>query len=129
LENLHFDPIRNEIKWTHTLAFGAKSSSLDTPTLRQIQNMLPPEIDGWYNAMDAEIEALHAKDTMIEISRCQVPPGGIEIASIASQEQLADIFTKALPPLVLNVGERNFWDGNIQNFKAFIYYALASGEL
>jgi hypothetical protein len=75
LENLYFDPFKNEIEWTNPLVFGAKASTLDTPTLREIQNMSPPEIDGWYNAMDAEIAALHAKHTMIEIPRCQVPPG------------------------------------------------------
>jgi Reverse transcriptase (RNA-dependent DNA polymerase) len=59
----------------HPLAFAAKASSLDSPTLLEIQNMPSSEIDQWYEAMDIEIAALHNKKTMIEIPRSQVPQG------------------------------------------------------
>jgi hypothetical protein len=74
LENLHTNPIKREIEWTHPLAFAAKASSVDSPTLREIQNMPSPEIDQWYEAIDLELEALQNKQTMIEIKRSQVPP-------------------------------------------------------
>ena len=45
LENLHFDPISNETEWVHPLAFSAKSSSLDTPTLKETQKMSQNELN------------------------------------------------------------------------------------
>jgi hypothetical protein len=32
-------------------------------------------MDGWYKAMDLELEALNNKNTMTEILRMKVPPG------------------------------------------------------
>lgn len=37
--------------------------------------MPPDEIERWYEAMDIELQALHDKETMIEIDRCDVPTG------------------------------------------------------
>jgi hypothetical protein len=74
IENLHSEPIQREIKWIHPLAFAAKATSIDSPTLREIQNMPSPEIDQWYEAMDSGIKALQNKQTMIWIKRSQVPP-------------------------------------------------------
>ena len=75
LDNLNVDPISREIESMHPFSFAAKASSFDSPSLREIQRMQPPELDEWYDAMDAEISALREKKTMIEIPRSNVPNG------------------------------------------------------
>jgi hypothetical protein len=57
LGNLHTDPISNEIEWAHPLAFASTASILDSPTMREIQNMPSPKVDQWFEAMDLEIVA------------------------------------------------------------------------
>jgi hypothetical protein len=73
LELLHSDPVSNEVEWSHPFAFSAKATSLDNPTLRDIQKMGQDEMNEWYNAMDIELAALQAKDTMVEILHSEVP--------------------------------------------------------
>lgn len=75
LNLLHVDPFTDEVEWIHPFTLGAKASSADTPTLREILQMPPDEIERWYEAMDVELQALHDKETMIEIDRCDVPTG------------------------------------------------------
>ena len=75
VNELHTDPFTNEIEWFHPFTLGAKASSADTPTLREIQRLAPQEVDLWYEAMDIELEALRNKNTMTEISRSDVPAG------------------------------------------------------
>ena len=70
---LHIDPYTNEVEWVHPFTLGAKASSADTPTLREIQRLPPKEIEEWYDAMDVELDALRQKNTMIEINRSDVP--------------------------------------------------------
>ena len=45
----------------HPFTLGAKASSADTPTLREIQRLPPKEIEEWYDAMDVELDALRQK--------------------------------------------------------------------
>jgi Reverse transcriptase (RNA-dependent DNA polymerase) len=71
----HIDPFTSEVEWVHPLSMAAKASSADTPTLREIQKMNPEEVDHWYDAMEIELAALKAKNTMTEIPRKQVPAG------------------------------------------------------
>jgi hypothetical protein len=75
LNLLRVDPFTDEVDWIHPFTLGAKVSSTDTPTLREIQQMSPDEVDRWYDAMDIELQALRDKQTMIEINRCDVPNG------------------------------------------------------
>ena len=75
LNELHIDPFSQEVEWFHPFTLGAKASSADTPTLRDIQRLTPQEIDQWYEAMDIELDALRNKDTMSEIFRHDVPAG------------------------------------------------------
>ena len=75
LNLLHVDPYTDEVEWFHPFTLGAKASSEDTPTLRDIQRLSPAEIDLWYDAMDIELEALRNKDTFTEIHRTSVPNG------------------------------------------------------
>ncbi|KAI2489482.1 hypothetical protein MHU86_25099 [Fragilaria crotonensis] len=72
---LHIDPYTDEVEWFHPFTLGAKASSADTPTLRDIQRLSPQEIDLWYEAMDIELDALRKKDAMSEINRSDVPKG------------------------------------------------------
>ena len=75
LNLLHTDPFTNEVDWLHPFTLGAKATSADTPTLREIQRLSPAEIDLWYDAMDIELQALRDKNTMFEIPRSDVPSG------------------------------------------------------
>ncbi len=75
LNLLHIDPYTKEVDCFHPFTLGAKASSEDTPTLRDIQRMSPAEVDLWYDAMDIELEALRNKDTFLEINRSDVPAG------------------------------------------------------
>ena len=50
LNLLHIDPHTEEVDWFHPFTLGAKATSEDTPTLRDIQRMSPAEIDLWYDA-------------------------------------------------------------------------------
>ena len=75
LNLLHVDPYNNEVDWTHPFTPAAKASSADTPTLREIQQLSPVEIEAWYDAMDVELQALRDKRTMTEINHCDVPKG------------------------------------------------------
>ena len=75
LNLLHVDPHTEEVEWTHPFTLGAKATSEDTPTLRDIQRMSPTEIDLWYDSMDIELDALRNKNTFTEINRSDVPTG------------------------------------------------------
>ena len=52
LNLLHIDPYDDQVDWFHPFTLGAKASSADTPTFREIQRLSPEEIDLWYEAMD-----------------------------------------------------------------------------
>ncbi len=69
------DPFTDEVEWFHPFTLGAKASSADTPTLRDIQRLTSKEIDLSYDAMDIELDALRKKDTMTEINRSDFPAG------------------------------------------------------
>ena len=75
INELHVDISTDKVEWIHTFTLGAKASSADTPTLREIQRLTPKEIEDWYKAMDVELDALRKKDTMIEIDHKDVPIG------------------------------------------------------
>jgi hypothetical protein len=75
VNHLHVDPITDETEWYHPFSLGAKASSEDTPTLRQIQQLTPAEQDAWYESMEVELAALIRKETFVEINRSQVPKG------------------------------------------------------
>ena len=73
LNLLHVDPFTNEVDWIHPFTLAAKASSADTPTLREILQLPPDEIELWYDSMDIELQALREKKTMTEINRSDVP--------------------------------------------------------
>jgi hypothetical protein len=75
LNHLHVDPITDETEWFHPFSLGAKASSEDTPTLRQIQQLTPADQDAWYESMEVELAALIRKETFVEINRTDVPKG------------------------------------------------------
>ena len=75
LNALHIDPVTNETEWFHPFTLGAKATSEDTPTLREIQRLSPAEMDKGYDSMDVELNALRKKETFVEINRSEVPHG------------------------------------------------------
>lgn len=81
INELHVDPYTDEVEWIHPFTLGAKATSADTPTLREIQKLGPKEIDLWYEAMDIELQALRDKNTFTEIYRADVPNGSQIIKS------------------------------------------------
>jgi hypothetical protein len=76
LNLLHVDPFSDDVDcWIHPLTLAATAASANAPTLREIQQLLPAEIELWYEAMDIELQALRDKDTMFEINCSNVPHG------------------------------------------------------
>ncbi len=61
INELYVDPYTDEVKWIHPFTIGAKSTSADTPTLREIQRLTPKEIEDWYETMDVEHDVLLKK--------------------------------------------------------------------
>ena len=63
-------PVTKEIYSEHPLAFSARVSSSDSPTLQEIMRMKEgPEKDGWFDALNAELDELMAKGTFKLVPR------------------------------------------------------------
>jgi hypothetical protein len=75
LSSLLTDPISHEVEWLHPFSLAAKTTSEDTPTLRNIHRMSPAEQCDWFDSMDKEFIALQNKDTFTIIDRSAVPTG------------------------------------------------------
>jgi hypothetical protein len=48
---LHIDPETSETEWSHHYTLGAKATSEDNPTLREIQRLQPKELNQWLVSM------------------------------------------------------------------------------
>jgi hypothetical protein len=55
LENSHDNLIHDETERIHPLSFAAKASSLDSPSIKDMQCMSAQEMEQWYDAIDVKL--------------------------------------------------------------------------